>query len=245
MKFILIFILLTKAVFAHEFIEHKKGLALGVGASFSQYDFPNQFLGETVNQIDDKATIIGPSLNVGYDVVMFNRLLLGLRGEGIFMDTLGMGAKDNSKISDQTIGKIRAFNLSLRGGLLFDFKSINPLAEKHTLIGEIFLEGGIGSGHKSFSKKYSYNDGTINEFYRENLEEDFISRVFALGINLTTQSGAFFEIKSISTAIFSNTIEFSGTELVNGGSATSRTIEKKDFDMKPVTSFLITVGHHY
>lgn len=217
---------------------------IGLGANISKYTFPVQFNGESKSKIDDSSTLFGPSLNIGYDVVLFNRLLLGLRAEGFLGDTLGTGAKDTSKVTDKTTGKVTAGILALRTGWIFDFNSVNLVGDQEILTGEFFLEGGISSGHKSFGVDYTTTDG-VTEEYHENLEEEFQGRILSAGLNITTPRGAFFEIKVTQNTPMKNKQTFTGTELVNGGATVSTNQKLEDENLKSLTSLLLIVGHHY
>lgn len=223
----------------------KKGVALGLGVTLSQLKFPVQFTGSSKNKIDDTATLLGPSLQLGFDQIIFERLLIGLRLEGYVVDTLGMGRKENQKRSDQTIGKTRAYTTSLRTGWLFDFKPFNPVGVPQQMVGEFFFEGGISRGRKTFGKKFNYNDGVINEFYHENVSEDFTAHTLSFGANITTDLGAFAELKLLQTSIISNQGTFSGTSRSNGGVILPTNQTLKDYNKLPTTSVFLTVGHHY
>lgn len=244
MNILVAIILLCSTAFANEAFSHKRGFVLGLGGNLSSYKYPVQFSGVSKNKIDDSSSLFGPSLNIGYDIVLGNRFLLGLRTEGFIVDTLGTGSTETSKVTDKTKGKIRAGSLALRLGTVFDIHTTDMVGQDSHLVGEFFLEGGISTGHKSFSKEYSTTDG-VTESYNESLEEEFQGKVFAAGFNVTTGGGAFFEIKLMQTSIDKNKQIFRGTELVNGGSTTSTNQKLENENLKSISSIVLTVGHHY
>jgi len=244
MNILVALILFCSAALADELFSHKRGFVLGLGGNITSYTYPVQFSGVSKNKVDDSSTLYGPSLNIGYDVVLGNRLLLGLRTEGFVVDTLGTGATETSKVTDKTEGKIRAGSIALRVGTVFDFHTTDMVGQDSHLVGEFFFEGGISSGHKSFSKTYSTTDG-VTESYKENLEEEFQGRILAAGFNVTTGGGAFFEIKLMQTSIDKNKQTFTGTELVNGGSTTPTNQKLENENLKSLSSIILTVGHHY
>lgn len=244
MNILVAIILICSSSLASETFGNKRGFVLGIGGNISSYTYPVQFSGVSKNKVDDSSTLFGPSLNIGYDFVISNRLLLGLRTEGFIVDTLGTGATENAKVTDKTNGKIRAGSVALRGGVVFDFHTLDMVGQDSHLVGEFFVEGGISSGHKSFSKEYSTTDG-VTENYNENLEEEFQGRILAAGFNVTTGGGAFFELKFMQTSIEKNKQIFRGTELVNGGGTTSTNQKLENENLKSFSSILMTVGHHY
>ena len=77
---------------------------------------------------------------------------------------------------------------------LFETKFFDMGGDPALMTLEIFLEGGITSGHRSFSKKF-----IVNDEYVDNLEEEYQGSILSTGINLTTRRGAFFEIKASQT----------------------------------------------
>jgi hypothetical protein len=244
MKFICFILFLISFAQANTSLDHKKGGVIGIGASMSQYTFPVQFEGTTKKKIDDSSTLFGPALGIGYDVVMFDHILLGLRGEGFIGDTLSAGNKEKSQVTDKTTGKLRAASMALRGGFIFIFNPLNPVGQSTPMIGEIFFETGITSGHKSFSKNYS-TTATVTENYHDNLEEEFQGQTMALGFNLTGQGGAFLELKGMQSSITHNKQVFRGTQLVDGGSTTPTDQNITNDNKKSFTTFLLIVGHHY
>jgi hypothetical protein len=243
MNILVAIILFCSSVFAAETFGQKKGFVLGVGGILSSFQFPVQFNGTTKNKIDDSQSLLGPTLQLGYDVLMFNRLLLGLRAEGFIADTLGMGSTETSKVTDKTTGKMRAGTLALRGGWVFDFHTVDLVGYNSHLVGEFFIEGGMTSGHKSFSKNYSTTD-VVTESYHDNLEEEFSGRTIAAGFNVTSGGGAYFELKLMQTSILKNKQSFTGTQTV-GGSTTSTNQKLEDENRKSFTGIVMNVGHHY
>jgi hypothetical protein len=244
MNILVAIILFCSGAFANEVFGHKRGFVLGIGGNISTYTYPVQFSGVSKNKVDDSSTLFGPSLNIGYDFVLGNRFLLGLRTDGFIVDTLGTGATETSKVTDKTKGKIRAGSLALRLGTVFDFHTVDMVGQNTHLIGEFFFEGGVSSGHKSFSKEYSTTDG-VTESYNENLEEEFQGRILAAGFNVTTGGGTFFEIKFMQTSIEKNKQTFVGTEIVNGGASSPTSKKLENENLKSLSSILMTVGHHY
>jgi hypothetical protein len=226
-------------------LDHKKGLVLGIGGNISSYEFPVQFVGETKNRIDKTSSLYGPTLGLGYDFMPGNSFLLGLRGEGFYSDTFGTGTTDNAKVEDRTTGKIIGGNASLRAGWVFDFWTKDLVGDKVFLIGELFAEGGITSGHKSFSKSFTFHNAGVNEIYKDNVEEEYQGKVFSAGINLTTPGGAFLEVKFVTVNVTSNKQTFTGSYQTNGGTLTPTSQKLENKNMQTMATYLIMVGHHY
>lgn len=235
MRLFFILIILSTLVQAEsDPLDHKKGPVFGLGAAVSRYTFPADFEGTDKNKLDDKATLFGGSFHLGYDIVLFQRLLLGLRGEGMITDTLGMGNKTENSLS----GKMRATSALLRAGILFDAKTFDPVGDVSSMTLEVFAEGGITSGHRSFSKKFIAG----SDEYTDNLEEEFQGQIMGGGLNLTTKSGAFLELKGAYTTINHTRQEFTGTKIENGApSSLNRILD----DKKGFSVFSLLFGHHF
>ncbi len=235
MRFLFFILLLSTPLMAEtDPFSHKKGIVFGLGGTVSRYTFPADFDGVDSDQLDDKSTLYGGALQLGYDVVLFNRLLLGLRGEGMVSDTMAAGNKSGNVLR----GKARATNALLRTGILFDTKLFDMVGDPARMIFEIFVEGGITSGHRSISKQFSTTDD-----YVDNLEEEYQGSVLSAGLNLTTRTGAFFELKGMNTNMTNTRQKFTGHKVENGGAEvpTDRILDEK----KNFMTFLVIMGHHF
>ncbi len=226
-------------------MDRKKGFALGTGMNLGLYSFPVQFEGQTKNKIDDKTTIIGPSLQLGYDVVIWNRLLLGLLVEGMLADTAGMNNVKNKKITSQTKGQSRSLNGALRLGYVRDFFANNPVGETYPMIFELFAEAGNGSGRNDFILDYTYSASGVSEAYKEEIQETFQSRVLSAGISLTSTGGSFFELKIMQTSFERNRKERKGSYTLNAGSSVPIAAKEVNTDPDAMTTIFMTIGHHY
>lgn len=246
MRILIVLIILCSQVFAAESdpMDRKKGLVLGIGANISAYKFPVQFQGQTKNSIDDSQTLFGPEFQLGYDWLFKNRFLVGLRGDWMLADTYKSGGHESSTETDKTTGKLYQGSLSLRLGYVFQYDTLNLVADTERMTGEFFIEAGLSSGHKSFRKNYS-TTSPVNEKYDESLEEEYQGRILAAGINITSSTGAFFEFKVMQSAILNNKQSFSGTQIVNGGAPGPTDKKLEDENRKSFPSILIIVGHHY
>ncbi len=236
MKFFFVLFLFSTAALAEtDPLSHKKGFVFGMGAAVSTYTFPADYDGLAKKDLDDKTTQYGGTLQLGYDQILFQRLLLGVRTEGFIVDSLGMGNKENNKL----IGKTRATNLLLRVGGIIHVRTFDVVGDPAPMTLEIFTEAGTTSGHRSFSKKYF--SGT--DQYIDNLEEEFQGQVLSAGLCLTTLRGAYLEVKAQRTSVSHTRQKFTGLKIENGGAAVSTdriTNEEKNF-----TTFLMVVGHHF
>lgn len=245
MKVFLLFLWLPLFAFADGPMDRKKGFTIGTGLNTSVYSFPLTFEGETKKKISETALAVGPNLQLGYDIVMWNTLLLGLRAEGMLADTSGMNKDKSRKTYDHTKGKTRGAFGGVRLGYVFTFKGVNPVDDRFDMIGELFVEGGTGIGKNNFRKNYSYDDAGVSEDYDETIEETFNSQVISIGFNVTSKAGAFFEIKGMQTTLVSNEVARSGAFLVNGGSVQRFEEKLKDTKPDPIRSIVLLIGHHY
>lgn len=235
MRFLLLSLLFSTASLASDPLDHKKGFVLGAGAVGTRYTFPSDFQGVKKDELDDKTTLLGGGLQLGYDVVFFQRILLGVRGEGTIADSLGMGNKEGNRLT----GKMRATSALLRLGGLLPIKGFDMVGDPTPMTLEIFAESGITSGHRSMSKEYA-PDST--DLYLDNLEEEFQGNILSGGLNLTTPGGAFLELKASQTSMSNTRQKFSGRAVENGvGRSLERSLEEK----KSFTTFLVLFGHHY
>lgn len=233
--FIFFLLISTAASQASDPLDHKKGPVLGVGFSATRYTFPSDFNGVDTKELDDKATLYGGGLQLGYDVVLFQRLLLGIRGEGMIADTMGMGNEEGNRL----VGKMRATNATLRMGGILHLNVSDMVGDPTPMTIEIFGEAGVTSGHRSMSKKF-VPDGT--DLYVDNLEEEYQGNIVGGGINLSTHKGAFLELKALQTSMNHTRQKFTGRTVENG---VSRDLERSLDEKKSFTTFLVMFGHHY
>lgn len=216
---------------------------MGLGLNASIYRFPLQFEGETQGQIDDSATTVGPNLSIGYDVLFWNHVLIGIRAEGMLSDTSGMNKDKSSKLYDHTKGKNRTLMGLLRLGYISDFVGTNLVDEKYNMTAEFFLEGGFGNGRNDFTINYEYDHNGITEAYEESIKQTFNSQIIGAGFNVTGGEGAFFEMKVLYQTFTTYNTDTRGTFQENGG--TLQHITDNDQDPDPFTSLIVTIGHHY
>lgn len=238
MRFLFTLLVFSCSVMAQtDPLSHKKGIVFGLGGTISPYTFPADFDGTDKEKLSDKAILYGGVVQLGYDVVLFNRLLFGLRAEGMSADTMDVGNKSENILR----GKSRATNALLRSGVLFETKFFDPVGDPARMILEIFVEGGITSGHRSFSKQFG--GGLITDEYVDNLEEEYQGSVLTGGLNLTAKKGAFFELKFTQTNITNTRQQFSGQKIENGGAVipTDRVLDEKE----SFTTFLMVMGLHF
>lgn len=231
--------------FAETAMDHKNGFVMGLGLNIGSYRFPVEFEGETKNKIDESATTAGPSLQLGYDVLIKNHLLIGVRAEGMLSDTSGMNKDKNKEIYDHTKGKNRTVMGLVRVGFVADFVGTNLVDEKYHMTAEFFLEGGIGTGKNDFTKKFTYNKGGVTENYKESIQETFSSQVLCGGFNVTSGGGAFFETKILYQTFISNHVKREGSFLVNNGTQQPISGSESDTKPDPFTAVVLTIGHHY
>lgn len=238
MRFFFFLLLLSTTLKAEtDPFSHKRGIVFGLGGTVSRYTFPAEYEGLEKDKLDNETTLYGGLLQLGYDVVLFNRILLGVRGDGMVSDTMNAGNKGGNILR----GKTRATNAVLRTGVLFETKLFDMVGDPAPMIFEVFAEGGITSGHRSFSKRYV--TGLITDEYVDNLEEEFQGSVLSGGLNLTTRTGAFFELKGMHTNMTHTRQKFTGHKVENGGAevATDRILDEK----KSFMTFLMIMGHHF
>lgn len=246
MRFFLFSLFLFSGLsFGKDPLDVKRGFNLGVGFSASQYYFPIQFEGETKGKIRDKGTFLGPTLNLGHDFLFFQRWLIGLKAEGMLGDTMSMGVKENDKIYDRTKGSLQSARFMLRTGFVHQFETTDFFDDELKIIGEFFIEGGLGFGENNVNKRYTYSSGGVTEIYEDTLKEFYNSSVLGLGYNMTNTNGAYFELKVSQMRVSSNSQFFKGQSQVNGGPLSTTSSSLKDTSPDPITSLTITVGKHY
>lgn len=229
---------------APDYKDLKKGFNFGLGLNVSVFQFPTQFTGVSKSKIDESATTVGPSFNIGYDTLLSDHFLLGLRVEGMIADTAGMNEHKSKKIVEKISGKTSQIVSSIRAGYVHEYSITTLTMDSYRMIGEYFIEGGIGTGKNHYIKEYSFND-VITESYHDDVKETFSSNVIAVGVNISSASGAFCELKLMQTSFMSNKARFKGEESVNSG--TLQPINKTLNDSKPdpVRSVILLIGKHY
>lgn len=228
--------MITSALAESDVLDAKNGVVMGLGLGGSGFSFPDTYTGDKKKNFDDSANLFGAMGQVGYDTLLFRRLLIGLRAEGFTLDTFKTG---NTKTNELT-GKTSAFHTLLRLGFVFTVRSYDPVGNISNLSLELFLEGGPTKGKRMFDKKYD-PDGS-SDGYAGSLVDDYKGTALAGGMNLTSISGAFFEVKALYTSVSDSKQTFKGSKTEGGVATDLASIEGKK---KNFTSVFIVFGHHF
>lgn len=232
--FVLLFIS-SLAQAKSDFLAHKNGIVFGLGAAGSRYTFPAEYAGTGKSKLDDKTTLLGGVLQLGYDFTLFDRMLLGLRGEGVITDNFGMGNDDDNTLN----GRTRSATALIRAGYLFHGKFWDLVGDPAPLMVEAFAEAGRTSGHRNIVLEF---DPQGVDVYNDDLTEEYQGNVISFGVNLMNGKGAFLELKSVHTSITNTRQKFEGTK-VEGGvtSPTDRTLSEED----NFHTWMLVIGQHF
>ena len=237
MKFVFILLFFSSLAQAKsDYLAHKNGFVFGLGAAGSRYTYPADYAGTNAGKIDDKTTLLGGVLQLGYDFTLFDRLLLGLRGEGVITDSFGMGNDDEDVLN----GRTRSATALVRAGFLFNGKFWDLVGDPAHMMVEVFVEGGRTSGHRNFVKEF---DPQGTDIYNEDLKEEYQGNVIAFGVNLMNGRGGFIEFKSVHTGITHTNQKFEGQKVENGGATTPT--NRSLSDEENFHTWMLVFGQHY
>lgn len=241
--FLLLFISLAVTAETIHF-DHKSGFVYGVGLTRTSYNFPVRFDGNT-KKVDESNTLIGPVFNLGYDILPTSFILLGIRGETYFADTMNMGSENKKGISNSMKGKVSALNITGRIGVPLKIKMKNLLDETNFMTGEIFFESGVGKHWADMKIDYSKKEA-VKESYEDRSQDQRLTGILAAGFNLANLNGTYIELRVMQTRTISNKTDLKGSQSVNGGTETDlESIQKKNSNQDAINSVLITFGRHY
>jgi hypothetical protein len=223
----------------------KTGFAFGLGVLATSYKMASRFEGNSHRRVDKKTPLIGPSAQLGFDAVAFDRVLLGVRAETASGETLGMGNTDDDRLFEKTNGKITTLNLTGRLGIPLKVFANDPVGNPVPQIWELFFEAGAGRSWIKLQKAYAYR-GTPTESYDERIRETQLTAIVAAGLNVSALSGKFFEVKLLRTIPISNEVERSGNAARNGGAVTTLADEKRsDFNFLAMHAIMVSFGKHW
>lgn len=222
------------ALASDDILEQKKGFVFGLGFAASRFSYPAEYSGADDDKIDLKASLLGGVAQLGYDVLLGKRFLLGIRGEGMLLDNLGTGNEEDNRLNART----RAAHGLLRIGGVFPILASDPVGSPARMTLEVFLEGGPTSGTRAASKRFS--SGT--DRFQENLREEYQGQILGGGLNLTSVGGAFFELKAQQTRVGTSVRRFSGSK-VEGG--VPMDLNRKDDTAKDFATFFIVLGQRF
>lgn len=224
----------------------KHGFVMGIGASKVVYGLYQDFEGTTEQFKEEKIDLYGPTLTIGYDWMVAQRLLVGLRAEPYMLSTFKRNDSKTLNSSTTVDGQVYGMNAIGRLGLLFDFKTKNLfLDEWGSFIGELFVEAGMGRGNSTLGKDYRFSDGVTEELYDIRVNEDFMTRIWAVGFSATTINGAYIELKFAQMSTFNNDVRIQGKGQVNSGTIDDFNIPLKNVSSTPTTFVGLNVGHHW
>ena len=227
--------LTSHAIAESDVLDAKNGFLFGIGGGGSRFTYPDTYSGTKMNAFDDKATLFGGMAQLGYDTLLFRRIVLGLRAEGFIMDTLSTGNTDTNRLN----GKASATHALVRLGIVFRVNTFDPVGDPSKMSLEVFAEAGPTKGQRKFSKRYIPGGG---DQYNGDVEEDYKGQAIAGGLNLTNNNGAFFEIKALHTTISDSDMTFEGTKTENGSTTN---LAQTEGNKKNFTSFFFILGHHF
>ena len=248
MKLLFVLLLLSTSAFGafEKSFDHKTGFMFGLGANMTSYKFPSRFTGNTKKRIDSSHRMIGPEFHLGYDVVAFKKILLGVRGETWMADNLNMGNTENGDLKETTSGKASALNVTGRLGIPFHVNMIDLLGLTNRFVLEVFGEVGGGKYWAQMDKSYTFKK-TPTESYSDKVRDQRLTAIVAGGFNIASYSGAFFEIKFMQTRTISNKVDYlKGSETTNGGASTVLPAQmKKNFNDGVISSLVFSFGYHW
>lgn len=228
--------MIAPALAETDVLDAKNGFVMGLGVGGTRFTFPDTYSGAKKKDFDDSASLFGAMGQVGYDTLLFRRLLIGLRAEGFTLDSFKTGNTDTNQLT----GKASAFHALLRLGIVFSVRSHDPVGDISNLTMEIFVEGGPTKGKRTFDKKFDPKGS--GDGYDGSLTEDYKGTALAAGINLTSKKGAFFETKALYTSVSDTDQIYKGSK-TEGGVATD--LANTGANKKNFTSIFIVFGHHF
>ena len=224
----------------------KEGYVFGLGLNQNVYTLFQDFNGETETFTDEKVSLNGPQLAWGHDWLWRGWLVTGFRLEGFYGTTFNRNNKTKEFSTSEVKGNVGGYHAVGRIGSVFGIKTKNPfMGDFGRLLGEFFIEGGMGRGTSNLDKTYNYKSSTVEERYEVNVTEDFTTQVISTGLTMTSSKGALLELKFSQLAILNNQVRVKGESLVNGGSVETINVPLENPKSSPVYLVSVMVGYHW
>lgn len=223
----------------------KQGFVFGLGMNQTVYTLFQDFQGTADNFSQEKVNLNGPQLNWGHDWLWGGWFVTGFRLEGFYSTTFGRNSKEKQFSKSKIDGNVQGGQVVGRIGSVFGIKTKNPfMGEYGRLLGEFFIEGGLGRGSSNLEKSYSYKENTTEERYDIKVKEDFNSQIISTGLTFTSAKGATLELKFTQVGIISNQVQITGAKFIGG---VNEPISEKLDNPKSSPIYLgsVMIGYHW
>ncbi|MFA7613253.1 MAG: hypothetical protein WCY48_03385, partial [Candidatus Caldatribacteriota bacterium] len=190
--------------------------------------------------------LTGARIGIGRDFYLGKGFVTRTQIEGYFVGTLfepkkSVGGGDLERSFSQKQGNIWGGEVSQVLSYITEFNApAFMLDHKIKMYFEPFIEAGIGMGKSFFRFNYQMRTDSLNEDYRTQIDNSFVSQKFSVGINLIAQNGYFFTMKASQVAHqISDSKSF---ERVNG---VKRDLDQKNDTVNLAFSYYLGGGYRW
>lgn len=179
---------------------------------------------------------------------MTRSMLEGYYVGTLFARTLNGGdeeADEDFAFTKQT-GQIFGGDASQSLGWVFDFKTKNPFMDQWAyLTVEPFVEAGIGIAQAYMRTNYSYDLTPTNESYKLRVRDQLLNARVGAGINLTSNSGFFLQLKATINRYEITERKLDGYIQENGNTRQAFDDKDKNAKIDPVTIYTLGGGYKF
>lgn len=160
------------------------------------------YTGQNKSFSDKDELLTGARVGIGKDFYLGKGFITRTQVEGYFVGTLfepkkSVGGGDTEQSFSQKQGNIWGAEISQALSYLTEFNAPAFMLDHNIkMYFEPFVEAGIGMGKSFFRFNYQMRTDSLNEDYRTQIDNSFISQKLSLGVNLISQNGYFFTIKA-------------------------------------------------
>lgn len=146
----------------------------------------------------------------------------------------------------KTTGQIWGFEASQSIGYLFDMKTKNPMLDEWSyLTVEPFIEAGIGWATAYNRVDYNYDSGTIQETYKEAVEDQLLNARFGAGVNFTSSEGVFLYLKASLNQYDITKRKTKGLGQPDNQGTTGLDGSEKNVDIDPIIIYALGGGYKF
>lgn len=223
------------------------------GAERLAYPLPFNFSGSKKSFQETDRELFGGRVGLGREFYLGKRVNTVSKVEGYYVGTLFERAinagPDESSVeftNTKKSGSVWGFDIGQSLGMIFEMKTKNPMLDQWTyLTVEPFIEAGAGVARGYNRQNYRYRTSDYQEAYRHRITDEMNSTHYGIGINFTSRSGFFLQLKATQYNYLVSKREEKIYNQPHGSAATTREFSTSDIDLDPVTVYALGGGYKF